>query len=100
MIRSGSSPAPRPGFLLQGVSMMSARGRGRRTGWRQRGSVAVAGVVLFSCGSLAAADEEPAVTLHDVLPVLLRRCTVCHGLRQQEGGLALHTRSAILRGGK
>src|SRR5260370_34688359 len=43
---------------------------------------------------------ETAVTQHDVLPILLRRCTACHGLRRQEGGLDLHTRAAMLRGGK
>ncbi|MBI1915211.1 MAG: PSD1 domain-containing protein [Planctomycetes bacterium] len=40
------------------------------------------------------------VTQHDVLPILLRRCTVCHGLRRQEACLDLHTRAAMLRGGK
>jgi mono/diheme cytochrome c family protein len=39
------------------------------------------------------------VTYQDVLPVLLLRCTVCHGLRRQEGGLDLHSYAAILRGG-
>jgi hypothetical protein len=43
---------------------------------------------------------ETAVTQHDILPILLRRCTACHGLRRQEGGLDLHTRAAMLRGGK
>ena len=42
----------------------------------------------------------PEVTQHDVIPILLRRCTVCHGLRQQEGGLDLRTRAAMLKGGK
>src|SRR5207249_3445186 len=41
-----------------------------------------------------------APTQHDVLPILLRRCTACHGLRRQEAGLDLHTRAAVLRGGK
>jgi mono/diheme cytochrome c family protein len=48
----------------------------------------------------ATPSDGPAVTEQDVLPVLLRRCTVCHGLRQQEGGLDLHTRAGMLRGGK
>ncbi len=42
----------------------------------------------------------PALTQHDVLPILLRRCTVCHGPRQQEAGLDLRTRASLLRGGK
>ena len=45
-------------------------------------------------------DRRTTPTQHDVLPILLRRCTVCHGLRRQEGGLDLHTRAAMLRGGK
>src|SRR5262249_31496416 len=42
----------------------------------------------------------PSVTQHDVVPIMLRRCTVCHGLRRQEGGLDLRTRAGMLRGGK
>jgi mono/diheme cytochrome c family protein len=37
---------------------------------------------------------------HDVLPILLRHCTVCHGRHRQEGGLDVRTRAALLRGGK
>src|SRR5260370_25023452 len=44
--------------------------------------------------------ETVLLTQHDVLPIVLRRCTACHGLRRQEGGLDLHTRAAMLRGGK
>jgi hypothetical protein len=46
------------------------------------------------------ASSGPAVTQHDVLPILLRRCTVCHGPRQREAGLDLRTRASLLRGGK
>jgi hypothetical protein len=42
----------------------------------------------------------PGVTQHDVIPILLRRCTVCHGLRRHEGGLDLRSKAAMLRGGK
>src|SRR5579863_6914981 len=45
----------------------------------------------------AMADE--ALTQHDVLPILFLRCTICHGSRRQEGGLDLHTREAMLKGG-
>ncbi|HXJ41842.1 MAG TPA: PSD1 and planctomycete cytochrome C domain-containing protein, partial [Bryobacteraceae bacterium] len=41
-----------------------------------------------------------AVTEEDVLPIFLLRCSPCHGPRRQDGGLALHTKAAILRGGK
>jgi mono/diheme cytochrome c family protein len=47
-----------------------------------------------------AAGKKIASTQHDVLPVLLRRCTACHGPRRREGGLDLRTRAAMLRGGK
>lgn len=48
----------------------------------------------------AANESDVAVTQHDVIPILLRRCTVCHGRSQREGGLDLRTRASILRGGK
>src|SRR5207245_8383504 len=41
-----------------------------------------------------------AMTQHDIIPVLLRHCTVCHGLRRREADLDLRTKSAMLRGGK
>ncbi|MFN0018663.1 MAG: PSD1 and planctomycete cytochrome C domain-containing protein [Pirellulaceae bacterium] len=40
------------------------------------------------------------VTEHDVLPILLLRCTACHGRNKQEGALDLRTRDSILKGGK
>jgi mono/diheme cytochrome c family protein len=43
---------------------------------------------------------KATLTQHDVLPILLRRCTVCHGLRRREGGLDLRSKAAMLRGGK
>ena len=46
---------------------------------------------------LMAAGE---VNQHDIEPLLLLRCAVCHGLRTQEGGLDLRTRTGLLKGGK
>jgi hypothetical protein len=47
------------------------------------------------------ATETPEeITEHDVIPIMYLRCTVCHGLRRQEGGLDLRTRAAMLKGGK
>ena len=40
------------------------------------------------------------VTQHDVIPILLLRCTACHGRQKQEAGLDLRTRAAMLKGGK
>lgn len=36
---------------------------------------------------------------HDVNPILLLRCTVCHGPRKQDGGVDLRTKAAMLKGG-
>src|SRR5256885_15971048 len=47
----------------------------------------------------ATAAEADTVTQHDVEPILLRRCTACHGRHRQEAGLDLRTRAAMLRGG-
>jgi len=53
-----------------------------------------------------AAFREP-VTLtktapnqHDVIPVMLLRCTACHGPQQQDGGLDLRTPASMRKGGK
>ena len=51
-----------------------------------------------SKGSLRA-DNTP-VSQQEITPILLTRCTVCHGLRKQEAGLDLRTRASILKGGK
>src|SRR5436190_19157531 len=44
--------------------------------------------------------EKSKATEHDVLPILLLRCTACHGRNKQEGDLDLRSREAILKGGK
>lgn len=44
--------------------------------------------------------RQRQVSKHDVIPILLLRCTVCHGTRRQEGELDLRTRDSILKGGK
>ncbi len=43
---------------------------------------------------------ERRVTQHDVIPILLLRCTACHGTRRKDGGLDLRTCESILKGGK
>lgn len=40
------------------------------------------------------------ITQHDVLPIVLLRCTACHGARMQQGGVDLRTPAAMRRGGK
>jgi mono/diheme cytochrome c family protein len=45
-------------------------------------------------------EKLPTVTQHEIGPLMLLRCAVCHGLRKQEAGLDLRTRASMLRGGK
>ena len=45
-------------------------------------------------------SADAAVDHDAVLPILLLRCAVCHGLRRQEADLDVRTRAALLRGGK
>lgn len=47
-----------------------------------------------------AASEQVQLNQHDVLPILLLRCTTCHGPRIQQGDLDLRSRAAMLQGGK
>ncbi len=44
--------------------------------------------------------KSAELTQHDVLPIVLLRCTACHGRQKREGDLDLRTRAAMLRGGK
>lgn len=43
---------------------------------------------------------EDSVTQHDVLPILLLRCTACHGAQLQQGGVDLRTIDGVRRGGR
>ena len=38
----------------------------------------------------------PKVSQHDAIPVLLRRCTMCHGQTLQNGGVDLRTKASML----
>ena len=58
-------------------------------------------MLMFLVSSVAALEPSPkALNQHDVIPILLRHCTTCHGLRRQEGGLDLRTKAAMLAGGE
>ena len=46
------------------------------------------------------APNKLEVSQHDVIPIVLLRCTACHGRQKQEAGLDLRTRAAMLKGGK
>ncbi len=45
-------------------------------------------------------EEDASVTQHDVIPILLLRCTVCHGTRVKEADLDLRTVASLRKGGK
>ena len=54
-------------------------------------------------GSHSKDPADPRIkrlTQHDVLPILLLRCTTCHGPQRQDGGLDLRTRAGMVKGGK
>ncbi|MBI3849578.1 MAG: DUF1549 domain-containing protein [Verrucomicrobia bacterium] len=58
---------------------------------------------LFLAEMLIAAEPnsvQPDVTQHDIVPILLLRCVVCHGARKQEGELDLRNRASMMRRGK
>lgn len=50
----------------------------------------------FATGPVAAPQ---AITQHDILPIVLLRCTTCHGARRKEGGLDLRTCATMHQGG-
>lgn len=54
----------------------------------------------IAAGAKVDIEVVETVTQHDVIPIMLRRCTVCHGLHRKEAGLDLRTKAAMLRGGK
>ena len=51
-----------------------------------------------------AAEDAPVhkkkINQHDVLPIVLLRCTACHGAQEQMGGLDLRTPKGMQKGGK
>ncbi len=56
----------------------------------------IAGGMLFD----SAGDDVASISQHDVIPILLLRCTVCHGTRLKEAGLDLRSKAGMLAGGK
>ncbi|MCB9950088.1 MAG: DUF1553 domain-containing protein [Planctomycetaceae bacterium] len=45
-------------------------------------------------------QADTRLTQHDILPIVLLRCTTCHGARIQRGGVDLRTPEAMKKGGK
>ncbi len=54
----------------------------------------------FDVGSADASDASAELTQHDIIPIMLRRCSACHGRHQQLGQLDLRSKAAMLVGGK
>jgi hypothetical protein len=101
----GSGPAIVPGKLEDSLLWEKVETGAMPPGKKGRLSAGELGPLRrwISEGARPATGESApaaALTQHDVLPILLRRCTACHGPRRQEAGLDLHTRAAMLRGGK
>ncbi len=48
----------------------------------------------------ASEKSSETITQHEVIPILLLRCTVCHGTRVKEGDLDLRSKAGMLKGGK
>ena len=44
--------------------------------------------------------EEEKINQHDVLPIVLLRCTACHGAELKRGGLDLRTPASMQKGGE
>ena len=51
-------------------------------------------------GATSPQASEAKVSEDQIVPLLLLRCTACHGARRKEGNLDLRTRASILKGGK
>lgn len=54
----------------------------------------------IAAGSPSKQPEEKLITQHDVLPIMLLRCTACHGTQLKQGGVDLRTPASMRHGGK
>ncbi len=50
--------------------------------------------------AITAANASVPLNQHDVIPIVLRHCTACHGLRRTEADLDLRTKAGMLRRGQ
>lgn len=60
----------------------------------------IANGALAASNGASSDSSTSSISQHDVIPLLLLRCSVCHGGREREGGLDVRDKSALLRGGK
>ena len=61
---------------------------------------AAALVLIPVAMAAAAAAEPPAAFETEVLPILNRRCTECHGISKQSGGLRLDDYQNLKKGSR
>ena len=83
LIQNGAMPPDREG------SIPEAQKKAIRA-WIEQG------LAPESEGELA----DQSLNQHDIIPIMLRHCTTCHGLRRQGNDLDLRTSASMLRGGK
>jgi WD40 repeat protein len=60
-------------------------------------AVAVAGLAALA-GTVRAAAPPAVSFMHDLAPLLVQRCTSCHGEHRDEGGFRLHTFEQLMLG--
>ena len=73
------------------------------TVFRQIGSQlrrATAAVLALTATSVVAADAKPVDFHRDIEPLLIKRCSECHGPDKQKGDLRLDLQASALKGGK
>jgi mono/diheme cytochrome c family protein len=83
-VRSGSMPAGKPHLSDKQLATIKS--------WIED--------MAPSTAKLSDTVDNTPITQNDVIPIMLVRCTVCHGGRRQEGGLDLRSKAAMLKGGK
>ena len=58
----------------------------------------------ISAGALLSSNKDTTISeplfTDNILPILFLRCTACHGLGREDGGLNLTSRDAMIKGGK
>ena len=98
---SGRDRQP-PGILQLLLNNGPAQPGGSAWMHRERAS-ALVGLALFALGPsvVSAADRSAADTFEaKVRPLLVERCTPCHGPDKQKGGLRLDSAETLARGGE
>jgi hypothetical protein len=79
------------------ISLPTERSSLREMVRRLRGRMA--GLAFLLSPSVIVAATAPAADVHfmrDIAPVLVQRCTACHGAIKDEGGVRLHTYERLL----